>query len=103
MRTLRFSRTFERAFDDLLAQGEPRFGAELVARKRGIVLTTIATFLAAHPNAKMPHPRLGLVVYPISRTPFVVLYDFDDDELRLHFIFHKHASLEDLDGTAAEW
>jgi plasmid stabilization system protein ParE len=103
MRTLRFSKTFERAFDELLAQGEPRFGVEMVARKRAIVLTTIATFLAAHPNAKTPHPRLGLVVYPVSKTPFVVLYDFDDHELRVHFILHKHASLDELDVTAAEW
>ncbi len=103
MRTPRFSKTFEHAFNALLAQGETHLGAGLVRRKRTAVLTTIADFLAAHPEAKRPHPRLGLVVYPISTTPFVVLYDFDDVELRVHFIFHKHASLNDLDPTSAEW
>ena len=103
MRTLRFSKTFEHAFDALLAEGEPRFGANLVRQKRTVVLSTIANFLTVHPDAKRPHPRLGLVVYPISKTPFVVLYDFDDTELRVHFIFLKGADLERLDPGSAEW
>jgi hypothetical protein len=103
MRSVRFSRTFARAFDDLLAQGEMVFGAKVVRDKRQAVLSTVISFLALHPGVKRPHPQFGLVVYPISTTPFVVLYNFDDTELRAHFIFHKNASLDDLDPTSAEW
>ena len=103
MRTVRLSRTFLESFDELLAQGEAKFGTKVVADKRAGVRHTIERFLAVHPEAKAPHPVLGLRVYPITRTPFVVLYDFDDAELRVHFIFHRHADLRDLDPTTAEW
>jgi hypothetical protein len=33
----------------------------------------------------------------------VVLYDYDDAELRVHFIVHKNASLDDLGPGSAEW
>ncbi len=72
-------------------------------KKRALVVSTIHDFLARHPDAKRRHPRLNLVVYPISKTPFVVLFDFNDADLRMHFIFHEHSSLEDFDPTSAEW
>ena len=103
MRTVRLSKTALDQLNALLAQGVEPFGVRVVAEKRDRVYATIEHFLAAHPAIKQPHPRLGLCVYPIIRTPFVVLYDFDDAELRVHFIFHRHADLRDLDPTSAEW
>jgi hypothetical protein len=67
------------------------------------VLATIEGLLARAPAIKRPHPKLGLVVYPVIDTPFVLLYDFTEAELRVHFIFHRSASLEDLDPGSAEW
>jgi hypothetical protein len=75
----------------------------VVAEKRDFVYRTINQFLAVHPGAKRPNRRLRLHVYWISKTPFVVLYDFDDDELRMHFVVHKGASLKALDPKSAEW
>jgi plasmid stabilization system protein ParE len=103
MRRVKFSKTFLRQLNMLLAQGVPRFGPSLVAEKRDLVYRTINQFLAEHPGAKRPNRHLRLHVYLISKTPFVVLYDFDDDELRLHFVFHKSASLKSLDPKSAEW
>ena len=103
MRTVRFSLTFNDQFNELLEQGEHRFGIAVVEQKKDIVYTTIERFLARHPNAKRPDPTHGLCAYPISKTPLVVLYDFDDSELRLHFIFHKHADLRDLNPATVEW
>ena len=103
MRTVRFSLTFNDQFNELLEQGEHRFGIAVVEQKKDIVYTTIERFLARHPNAKRPDPTHGLCAYPISKMPFVVLYDFDDSELRVHFIFHKHADLRDLNPATAEW
>lgn len=71
--------------------------------ENGDAFATIEDLLANTPAIKRPHPTLGLVVYPVSDTPLVVLYDFTDTELRVHFLFHKRASLNDLDPASAEW
>ena len=81
----------------------PAFGGRVVAEKRDRVYDTVEKFLARHPEVKAPHPALGLRAYAISRTPFVVLYDFDEHELRVHFVVHRRASLKDLDPTAVDW
>lgn len=103
MRRVVYSVTFHDQLRALLEMGLPHFGAAIIAEKRDLVRATIETFLAAYPAVKRPHPELGLVAYPVRDTPFVVLYDFDDAELRVHFILHKHASLDELDPLAAQW
>jgi plasmid stabilization system protein ParE len=103
MRNVRVSKTALDQLNALLAQGIAPFGARVVAEKRDRVYATIEHVLAAFPAIKRPHPKLELCVYPIARTPFVVLYDFDDSELRVHFIFHRRADLRDLDQTSIEW
>ena len=105
MRTVRYSVTARDQLRDLLAAGVPWFGAKVVAEKRDLAYDTIDNFLARFPATKTPHPTLGLVVYPITKTPFLVLYDFDDDELRIHFVLLKGAGtrLDDLDPAMAEW
>ena len=103
MRAVRLSITFNDQLNELLAYGEDRFGMALVEQKKEIVYATIEGFLARHPNAKRPDREHGLCAHPISKTPFVVLHDFDSAELRVHFIFHKHADLRDLDPLSAEW
>jgi mRNA-degrading endonuclease RelE of RelBE toxin-antitoxin system len=79
MRNVRVSKTALDQLNALLTQGIEPFGVRVVAEKRNRVYS------------------------PIARTPFVVLYDFDDSELRVHFIFHRHADLGDLDPTSVEW
>jgi plasmid stabilization system protein ParE len=103
MRKVRVSKTALDQLNALLAQGIEPFGVRVVAEKRDRVYATIEHVLAAFPAIKRPHPNLGLCVYPIARTPFVVLYNFDDSELRVHFIFHRHADLRDLDPTSIQW
>ena len=98
MRAVRFSRTFRVEFAALLAQGVPRFGAAVVAQKRAAVLNTIRNFLARHP-VRPVDPVIGICAYPVTRTPFVILYDYDDAELRIHLVIHASAdrTLVDLD------
>ena len=103
MRQVRLSITFNDQLNVLLAQVEDRYGAALVEEKKQKVYATIRNFLARHPGVKRRHKRLTLVVYPITDTPFVVLYDFDRKELRVHFIFRGNDPLRDLDPTSAEW
>lgn len=103
MRTVRFSKTFANAFDAHIADGEQEFGPDVARQKRRIVTSTITGFLARHPETKQIHPSLGLVVYPIAKTPFFILYDFDDAELRVHFVFIKGKPLNDIDPASVEW
>jgi hypothetical protein len=103
MRSVVRSRTYVAQLKDLLDQGIEPFGVAVVEQKLALVDHTLEVFLARHPKAKRPDRRLGLRVYPVSDTPFLVLYDFTETELRAHFIFHKSASLEDLDPGSAEW
>jgi hypothetical protein len=44
-----------------------------------------------------------LTVYRVAKTPFVVLYDYDDTELRVHFILPARADRRDLDASSVEW
>jgi mRNA-degrading endonuclease RelE of RelBE toxin-antitoxin system len=39
----------------------------------------------------------------VDRTPFVVVYEYDDTELRVLFIKHRHADRSDLDLRDVEW
>jgi len=103
MRVVRLSITFNDQLNELLAQGEDMFGIAVAEQKKSAVYSTIKTFLARHPNAKPAHPALGLRAYPISRTPFIVLYDFDDREVRIHFIVHRHSDLGEIDLSKVEW
>jgi mRNA-degrading endonuclease RelE of RelBE toxin-antitoxin system len=103
MRDVRLSKTCLEQLNALLAQDVAPFGPRLVAQKRDLVYDLIGNFLAHHPDAKRPHRRLGLRVYAVRKTPFVLVSDFDDAELRVHFIFHRHANLDDLEPTSAEW
>jgi hypothetical protein len=102
MRRVRISKTFIAQLNELVEQGFPRFGTRVVTEKRELVFKTITDYLAQYPR-RPQHPILRLCVYPVSKTPFKLLYDFDDAELRVHFIVHKNASLDDLDPTSAVW
>ena len=103
MRTVRLSITFNDQLNELLDYGEPIYGAALVEEKKRAVFHTIKNILAHYPAAKKPNAKLGLTVYAVTKTPFILLYDFDDAELRVHFIFHHRASLKNLDPTSADW
>ncbi len=103
MRAVRFSLTARDQLQELLLQGAARFGAKVALEKRDLLQQAIELHLARHPRTKRPHRRLKLVVYPVTDTPFVVLYDYDDAELRIHFVFRRRASLRNLDPRSAEW
>ncbi|HRD74635.1 MAG TPA: hypothetical protein PK264_01655 [Hyphomicrobiaceae bacterium] len=83
-------------------QGTEASGAAVVEAKLRAIDDMIGQFLVHYPGAKPRHPGLGLVAHPVTGTPFILLDDYDDDELRLHFIVHAHANLDDLDPAATE-
>ena len=103
MRTVKFSKTFAAQLLDLIDYGERQFGQNVADEKRRRVLSFITNRLALNPRMKARHATLGLVVYPIRKTPFTVLYDYDAHELRVLFIFHGHADLDAVDPSTVEW
>ena len=82
----------------------PGSGRRWWPRSATCVYDAIDNFLARFPATKTAtsRPRPG-GLSDLARRRFVVLYDFDDSELRVHFIFHEHADLRDVDVAAVEW
>ena len=102
MRRIRLSRTYQHELEELLEQGIPRFGLAVVEQKRDLVNDTIEQFLARHPRRPVD-PVLGIWSYPVTDAPFVLLYDFDDHELRIHLIIHESADRTLIDLATIEW
>ena len=96
------SKTCVAQLKELLEQGVAKFGTRVALEKWCLLDDAVDTFLAVHPRAKRPDTRFGLHVYPVTGTPFLVIYDFDDHELRVHFIVHRSADLRDLGPATVE-
>ncbi len=102
MRQVRYSATFIRQFNTLLAHGEAKFGARVDDEKRDLVYDCIDNFLTRFPS-KRRDSDIDLHTHAIARTPFVVIYDFDDTELRVYFIVHGCADHTRIDPNDVEW
>ena len=102
MRSIRYSRTFYDELFELLSQGIGRFGPRVVAEKRGRVFSAIQTILAHYP-VRPVDPELGLCAYHVGATPFVVVYDYDDIELRIHLVMHAAMDRRRVDLSSVEW
>ena len=103
MRAVRLSRTFSHQLADYIDAGEQIYGRAVAHAKRRAVMDTIRNVLAMTPSLKRRHPDLGLVLYPIATTPFFIVYDYDDSELRVLFVFIKGKPLDDINPTSVEW
>ena len=86
----------------LLDQGIDRVGARVVAQKRALLFDKIKIHLAEFPVRKID-PDIGICAYPVSKTPFVVLYDYDNAELRVHLVIHAHADRTKVDLSKVVW
>jgi plasmid stabilization system protein ParE len=102
MRKVRYSATFIHQFNTLLAQGEAKFGALVTDQKRELVYDAIDHYLARFPK-KPRDPDIELYTHAIAGTPFVVIYDFDDAELRVLFVVHGHADRTRIHPGSVEW
>ena len=102
MRSIRLSRTFNEELVALLEQGLPRFGPNVVSEKRALVFRTIQYFLAEYP-VRPTDPELGICAYPVTSTPFVLLYDYDESELRIHLVIHGAADRTQINLATVKW
>ncbi len=102
MRSIRYSRSFFEELATLLEQGVDRFGTRVVSEKRARVLDAVTRHLVHFPERPID-PAIGICSRVVARTPFILLYDFDDDELRVHLIIHAHSDRATVDLSAVEW
>jgi hypothetical protein len=103
VRRVRRSRTAIEGLQTLLAQGVPKFGHRVINEKQQILDHVIDTYLAAYPQNGFRDRRRTLYHYPVAGTPFTVVYEYDDAELRVMFIVHQHADRRRLDPKQVEW
>jgi plasmid stabilization system protein ParE len=103
MRSIRFSKTFDEQLIAYIDHGTVHFGAAVADRKKLLVYDAVENLIARNPGVKRRDPALGLVVYPVSQTPFFLLYDYDETEVRVHFIFINGKPLSAIDPASAEW
>jgi hypothetical protein len=103
MRAIRISKSYLVALHELLAYGEARFGSAVVDDKRARVEHTIEQILSEYPGIGRFEANLGVYSYAVTSAPFVLLYDFDDVELRIHLIVHAGADRSRVALAEIEW
>jgi plasmid stabilization system protein ParE len=103
MKRVVYAKTFEADFSFLLKQGLERFGSEIVAEKAVAVLDAVDTLLARQPGLGKPVAGLSLMRYHINKTPFVVLYDVRDNDLRVHTVVHARSDIPNTNLTHVSW
>jgi plasmid stabilization system protein ParE len=103
MRVIRVSRSYLAALHELLAYGESRFGSAVVDDKRARIEHTIEQILSEYPGIGRFETNLGVYSYAVTRAPFVLLYDFDDVELRIHLIIHASSDRSRVSLAEIEW
>ncbi len=102
MRRVRLSKTYDDELEVLLGQGLSGFGVKVVRKSRDRVEWAIEQTLLQHPRRPID-PQLGLCTYHVTKTPFVLLYDFDDTELRVHLITHAGMDRSAIDLSKVIW
>ena len=103
MRRIRPSLSFEVSLTNLLLFGEEKFGPRIADQKRVRFFSVIETNIREFPGIGRFDEKLGVYVFHVSGTPFVLLYEFDDDELRLILTVHQRADRSQLDLTKVVW
>ena len=104
-RKVAYSKTFIEQLLDVTERGEREYGERLAQEKKKRVFNVLDTTIATTPAIKPRHAKLGLVVYPVTKTPFLVIYDYDNLEVRVVACLLTGAGdrLEDFDPNAVEW
>lgn len=103
MRTVHISRTATSGLQPLLDQGLPKFSHLVIDEKLQLVDNAIYGKLRHDPRNGFYDEQNKFYAYPVSDTPFTVVYRFDDTELRVLFIVHQSADRTRLDPAKVRW
>ena len=103
MRRVRIAPSARDAFQHLLEQGAEKFGIALVMQKERAVYEALDTKIALSPHQGAFDEHLELLTYHVKKTPFVLVYEYDDAEVRVLFIVHERADRRSLDPSSVDW
>jgi mRNA-degrading endonuclease RelE of RelBE toxin-antitoxin system len=87
----------------LLAAGAKHYSQDFLELQRKRVFAAVRSRLLDMPEAYRVDPAIGLRTMQVKHTPFRLAYDFDDTQVRVHVIFHRHANRETIDITSIDW
>jgi plasmid stabilization system protein ParE len=87
MRAVRYAQFAESSLRALLAQGALKFGVDVADEKRLLLRSCVSTYLAEFPHHGLKTTGQTFRHYPVTDTPFTLVYDYDDAELRVLFIW----------------
>lgn len=102
-RRITISRTARENFNILLAQGVEKFDLDVVDEKRQLVFKTLETHLSENPHHGLTDRVRGLRHFHVSKTPFLIVYEYDDTDLRVLFIVHASQDRRHLNPSTVEW
>ena len=103
MRRVQVATSARLVFQTMLEQGAEKFGVAVAMEKERIVFDVLTTYLSEHPYRGNYDSRLKLHTYHVSKTPFVLVYEYDDAELRVLFIIHERADRRLIDPNDVDW
>ena len=87
----------------MISEGAETFGFDVADEKRRLVEVCIFNYLSQYPLHGIRNAGQHFLHYPVSNTPFTVIYEFDDDELRVLFIVHQRQDRRLLNPADVEW
>lgn len=87
----------------MLRAGADAFGVDVADEKRRRVEDCIRNYLAMHPGHGLRTSGRPFRHYPVTDTPFTIVYEFDVEELRVLFILHNRADRRKLRTSSVEW
>jgi plasmid stabilization system protein ParE len=103
MRAVRYAQSAEASFQILLAQGAEKFGVDVADEKRLLLRACVSSYLATYPHHGLRTPGQTFRHYPVADTPFTVVFEYDDAEVRVLFIVHQRADRRQLNRADVAW
>jgi plasmid stabilization system protein ParE len=100
---VRIAISAQRFFQAMLEQGAEKFGVAIAREKERLVYDTLHTYLAHYPHHGLTTPGQRFLHYPVKDTPFTIVYEYNNKDLRVFYILHKHADRRNLDLHEVEW
>lgn len=94
--TIVYSERFKQDIANAFAFGEEQFGRATAERSYRRIIDHIEHFLAAYPRTGRWRSDIRCYHAWIPRTPFVVFYRIDDEQLEVLALFHGAQDIADF-------
>ena len=103
MRHVQIAASARSFFQTMLEQGADKFGLAVAMEKERLVYQTLESQVAEDPHLGIYDQHLNLFTYHVSETPFVLVYEYDETDVRVLFIVHERADRRRLDTANVAW